>query len=1171
MHRSAQSALSLRATIGPAPEGLNCLSEGEWVKAAAGLLEETEAKERMHHAAQCGQCGPLLKAATRSLSDETSPDEEAVLARLRSARPEWQSQMAGTLRTMERPPVSARAVTLRAMFRLLRPVYLVPGFAVLILLCWLAARFWLPVSSEQLLAQAYTQHRTLEARIPGAEYAPLRVERGSGASNLNKPPSLLEAEAIIAKNLQKDPNDPKWLQARARADLLDGNYDSAIKSLDRALERHPDSPQLLSDLGAAYFERGETGDRAIDDGRAIEYLSKALSVSPDDPVALFNRALAYERMFLYAQATTDWEHYLRVDPKGAWSDDVRKRLEAIRDKQKSARNLQSDSLSALIASDSEGDATFLEKVRARPEDYLEVAVRNWLPESLEDVRSSAAIGQSSRSRNALVVVAEETSKEHSDDWLRDFATLPPSPVSRRGIQLLADAIASDAGGNYDRGATQAHEADILLERSGSVAGALRAQLERVTALDRSVHGDLCARASSPLVTALRAHHYPSLMVRALIEDSTCLSVTGEMRRSLAETDEAVRLAHSSGYRTLYLKALVNATSFSSIKGAFSNAWNSNRSVLSEYWKSPTSDALAFQFYSELSYDAEGADLRWAALAAAREAVGAIISVHNRSVEALARYRLASLAQAVGADSEASVQFRAATQLFGELPPAPTNSAYQVAGNTMLASILAKHADFQQSLQLLRTSRPLLPAITNLTVPLQFYQTLGTVYLEENEFEESRRALQSAVSIGEAGLSTMNNARDRMDWQIQLAPSYRDLVKILFLHDLRPEEALQLWEWFRAIPLRSKSRQERVTAHIDFDSLDHERHLSYPDLIANVQPMLTSTTILSYAQMPDGVLVWVFDDRGTRSKWVPVSDLELDRQIVIFNRECADPNSGITTLRTDAQRLYGRLVAPVAADLDPSREIIIEGDGLIATLPFEALVDTTGVFFGSRFAITSSPGIGYMLALRPPLPFSNTLPSLVVGAPVTRELNGDGTLPIPDAVDEAQAIASTMPKAHVLLGEAATKDAVRTFLRGAQIFHFAGHGISGPDGVDLPLSSSQVPDSSENPASLDVVLQRESLQSSQLIVLSACSSAGNSGNNSDSLVRTLLSSGVPHVVASRWNVDSRITATLMTSFYEALFSGQSVAHSLRQSRTSLMMRPDTIHPYYWAAFGAYGRN
>src|SRR5207244_7919388 len=120
------------------------------------------------------------------------------------------------------------------------------------------------------------------------------------------PPTLLEAEALIARKLAGRPADARWMQARGRADILDGNSDAAIGNLQRAVQIDPNSPSLLTDLATAYFQRAERQDRAADYGEALDLLGKTLSKTPDDPVALFNRAIVSERIFLLAQAVEDW-------------------------------------------------------------------------------------------------------------------------------------------------------------------------------------------------------------------------------------------------------------------------------------------------------------------------------------------------------------------------------------------------------------------------------------------------------------------------------------------------------------------------------------------------------------------------------------------------------------------------------------------------------------------------------------------------------------------------------------------------------------------------------------------------------------------------------------------------------------------------------------------------
>ena len=79
-----------------------------------------------------------------------------------------------------------------------------------------------------------------------------------------------------------------------------------------------------------------------------------------------------------------------------------------------------------------------------------------------------------------------------------------------------------------------------------------------------------------------------------------------------------------------------------------------------------------------------------------------------------------------------------------------------------------------------------------------------------------------------------------------------------------------------------------------------------------------------------------------------------------------------------------------------------------------------------------------------------------------------------------------------------------------------------------------------------------------------SESGNEG-----LAKALLHGGVPHVITSRWNIDSSQTATLMKQFYAGLLNGEDVANSLRTAELALIIRPTSAHPYYWAAFELQG--
>ena len=107
---------------------------------------------------------------------------------------------------------------------------------------------------------------------------------------------------------------------------------------------------------------------------------------------------------------------------------------------------------------------------------------------------------------------------------------------------------------------------------------------------------------------------------------------------------------------------------------------------------------------------------------------------------------------------------------------------------------------------------------------------------------------------------------------------------------------------------------------------------------------------------------------------------------------------------------------------------------------------------------------------------------------------------------------------------------------------------------------------------EAAVRRLGLQRLQLAVLSACSTANGSAGSSgfDSVTDALLRAGVPHVVASRWAVDSAETRGFVQDFYHNALSGQTVSDAIRMTSRRMLANPRTSHPYYWSAFAAYGR-
>jgi CHAT domain-containing protein len=97
----------------------------------------------------------------------------------------------------------------------------------------------------------------------------------------------------------------------------------------------------------------------------------------------------------------------------------------------------------------------------------------------------------------------------------------------------------------------------------------------------------------------------------------------------------------------------------------------------------------------------------------------------------------------------------------------------------------------------------------------------------------------------------------------------------------------------------------------------------------------------------------------------------------------------------------------------------------------------------------------------------------------------------------------------------------------------------------------------------------------LVVLSACNTAtaaGQFGGESLSgLAGAFFHAGARSVLASHWEVPSAQTVQLMTGLFERLgpsLNG-SIAEALRQSQLALIAKPETAHPFFWAAFTLIG--
>lgn len=1189
VYQSVQKALIGLRETGSGSRGSKCPPEGEWLQVVAGLPSLAEAEKRLEHAAHCSHCGFLLRSVAEDFADEVTGDEEDVLAGLKSGSADWQREIVGKLSRTWHQVGSGHEARKPARFAKRTfigwPRWGLASSILLIIAVFTSVFWWWrqPQASqaERLLAEAYTAQRTIELRIPGARYAELRLERGAERSRLNRPQALLEAEAAIARGLAAHPDDPKWLTARGTAELLEWQYEAAIKSFGRALEIQPGLSRLLVDLGTAYYERAKGQDRTQDYAEAAELFSQALARQPNNAVALFDRAVTYERILLYDEALTDWENYLRIDPHGEWADEARQRRDALVQKIRShdrsdAMPLREPTAAELVlharvaaTKDSKDWPDSLDEA------YLDVATTQWLAAHHFSHGSRSALLDSPAEREALSNLAQILRKYHGDLWLRDLLADNSLPHWAAAVRNLSAAVQSNAEGDPDQAIPLALLAEKQFRSARSAAGALRARLEYVIALKRGQHGNQCLATALNALRDLQNHRYPWIQAGILLETSTCYALVGNAGMARQFARRAVILTHETGYAYLHLRSLCydDGVWGSALGVSSSEAWSRVHSGLLRFWDAPYQPLPGYEFYVDLGSLAEGAEFWHLAEAIGREAVSMASRTGDRAYQAVAHHWLAQVSKMAGDLRESEAQFDLASQLFATLPLTPTLRSNQAAMEIERASLEVQRGELDAALRRLLRVRGTLPEIANSFVSVLYYQWLGELCLLRGDIEKAERSLRSAVYISEVGLTSLTSDLERLFWDLEAGRAYRDLVELYFRRYGDSARALEFWEWYRGAPLRSQPQKARV-ARIDFSALDTDPPLPSVPAHPSFLPSLPEETILSFASFPTGLVVWAYDNRGIQASWVAVPSDKLNQVARRFAGLCADRSSPLVLLRRDGRRLFDWLVGPVATRLDPGRTLVVEPDGALIQIPFQALVDPQGQYFGRHFSIVESPGLAYQQRLRPRVAISRMQKALVVGnGSPDSEMTAEFP-PLPDADLEARQVAARFDQPRLLIGRQATLGRLQRDLPHAEVFHFAGHAVSGGLHPGLFLAAPRFAREGERvPPMLDAVkLGPEQLRHAQLVVLSACDTglAEKGLVDPDSLVRAFLRGGVPHVIATKWRVDSRTTSKMIDLFYSNLLQGRSVAAALHAAAEGIRSLPDTSHPYFWAAFAEFGR-
>jgi CHAT domain-containing protein len=1021
-----------------------------------------------------------------------------------------------------------------------------------------------------MLASSEPRERGFAARFLDIGWSPLseRPQPSRTGSDLDLPPGAARYLAIAdLRGALPEAPTARELAAVGVTQVLSGYVDRGVETLIRAVAAEPESPELLSELGAAHLARAEDRDRDSSDegapnlGRehhyedlpaALEAIERALERSPHLREALFNRALALERLHLPMAARTAWQRYLGVDSRSAWAHEARQRLAHLHvEPPPDAVRLRAEI--AMAASDGGGER-LAHLVQAQR--YL---ARRVVQEDLLPGWGDAQLAGNAEALRLLAAahaIADTYEAQTSDDTLRraveevEQAEGPRRERLAGGHRALGSAArAHDA---FDLAVTRAAADRALAMLPRDSPAAMWARAFRIVCAYYA-NGDVESEASAILDgtatdLASRGRALWILGLWRATHGNVPAGITHYREALLAyerteETDPVVWLRYLLGEAYGYL-------------GVSGDCWRHLRGALDD---SPTLTDRTHAFDVVLG--------------------SAMVAVHQ------GRPRLAAdlLGEALANPGPHEPYQIAEAHLWRCRIRTDLGAEDEARDDAQQASFwLAKSApiDVQRGAGYLHLTRGLLArdpsrAVGAFTQAVESFRAAGLLFRIPGVLLHRSRVLIQAGEVAAADadlrqgailLEQGTGAPPQAIWSVRKdADLLYDTRVELLLRETRWREALEVAEAGRGWDLAALAR------HADNAGRLGPEPVPFAGLPAQLEP---GVTVLFYSVLRTQAIVWRLQREQLSRIALPILPPELTRLVSAVTAD-ARARAWTGTTRDNAMRLYRALVAPAA--LAGTDELVIVPDDQLSGLPFAALVNpATGKFLLEERQVSTAPGVrAYVRAHRRWLALATQPPSdaLVVGDPRVAPGLFARLKALPGARSEARLVANLYPRRQVLLGAVATRDNVVAALGRHEVVHFSGHAVANaadPSRSSFPLAG--------DPASAALLYAADipglSLTSARTVVLSACETGigpATADAGSLSLARAFLAAGVPTVVASLWPISDGPSAPLAVAVHRHLRAGEAPAAALRAAQLELLRgdAPELRSPAVWAAFAAFG--
>ena len=958
--------------------------------------------------------------------------------------------------------------------------------------------------------------RVLETRIVEATtFAPCEPGAPERVSRLISCAAVSGDATVNARALPQawEPNSPQRLAVTLVWNPRNSQLKRAAAKLEsRAIENGQAEDWLA--LGAVEHARAQATDDPALLVDALEHTERGLARNPGAIWGLFNRAVILSELDLCRVASRAWSQYLEIDSASPWADEARERR----------RRLPCGQEELPAAATSHSDLPGSTDPRARFEGTLDELVPRWLEARAASSASEPELfGQ-------IVAVGRQLAEDFAEPSVRELAR-----EMQEADDLLLGAISQCLQGRPDYKNEDYPPARRAFDRAIPTLKRYRSRLwpwcELWSSTIETYEGNL-SRAEerlTKLAESPAASDSPMLLGQIHWVAGLAAGRAGRLQTSFEHLAQADRIYLRAGLT--YDSASVRVLKAEALGrlGWPRASWPDRHHAIRDL----QGPRPGFFIHNALT---DGAEVAWQTEApeAARAFLDEAFLIAEESGDRYSQIEVllarGELLHRIGVGEEALATYQRALAATSEFESGFLKDRF---ARFSRLGIAESSRSIDDQVEQLASIGRFFARHGPRFMQLRALSTRASRLREHGRRKEARRALDEALDVVRSQEADIRNS--------EYAVRFMDAAKHLF--DQAISAAWNDGDARQALAYLERAREPGFEG--TGPAQEGERWSSSP--VDRAQALQSTPVIVAFGEVGERILWWRLDGPAIGSD--SLATHRITGPIAKLGKErWRQPERWVL------EELFDALLRPALAAVDEHRPLILVPDGLVATIPFAALRDsTTGDYLIDTRTVSLRTSV--RRALMPPLvsgssPERERWRAVVVGDPAFDQRILSWLQRLPAAAEEAREVAAIVgSSATLLVGEQATATAIRRYLNGSQVLHLAAHGLPGATPFEDRFALAAEPESRSSGLITSGELLAD-VHTLRLAVLSGCSTLGTTPSRSAGLLglaNSFVARGVSAVVATLWPMKDDLLAEMMTDFHRGLGEGLSASESLRRAQ------------------------